>query len=189
MYYIFGLGNPGEKYRNTRHNIGFWVVDELAGQKKLQWKAGKGEFLIAGGRQGKMALIKPLTFMNNSGVALKQLAHKQDFDITETLIIYDDLDLPLGKIRFRAGGSPGSHRGMQSVVNKIGTEKIPRLRIGIGSDLKRGPAENFVLESFTSVEENIAEEVTKKAAEGVLMYVHQGVEAAMNQYNRLDLTK
>lgn len=189
MYYVVGLGNPGEQYRQTRHNIGFWVVDRLAGLRNIRWKSGRGEFLIGTGQRGKMSLVKPLTYMNNSGVALKQLAQNKDFDISATMIVYDDLDLPLGTIRFRPGGSPGSHRGMQSVVKQMGTQKVPRLRVGIGSDLKQGPAEDFVLAPFASEEKEIAEEVTNKAAEGVMTFIHQGIEAAMNQYNRLDLTK
>jgi len=189
MYYIVGLGNPGEQYRQTRHNIGFWVVDQLSELRNIRWKSGRGEFLIGTGQRGKISVVKPLTYMNNSGVAVKQLVQNKDFDISATVIVYDDLDLPLGKIRFRQGGSPGSHRGMQSVVKQMGTEKIPRLRVGIGSDLKQGPAEEFVLEPFAYDEKKLAEEVTKMAAEGVLTLVHRGVEAAMNQYNRLDLTK
>lgn len=188
MYYIIGLGNPGKRYQKTRHNIGFRVVDAIAEDRNVRWKVGQGEFMIGVDGKDDFTLVKPMTFMNNSGAAVKQISMKQDFQITNLLIIYDDLDLPLGKLRFRPGGSPGSHLGMRSIVKKMGSRDIPRLRLGIGSELKKGPSEEFVLEPFSKEEKIIADEVAEIAARGVMTFMHRGIEAAMNQYNQLDLT-
>jgi len=189
MHVIVGLGNPGRRYRSTRHNIGFMVVDYMAEQKRLSWEAGAGDYLIARGAAGKYALVKPLTYMNNSGQALAQLRQKHHPDWRDTLIIYDDLDLPLGRMRFRPGGSAGTHRGMQSMLRAAGTDQVPRLRMGIGSELKTGPAEEFVLRPFAKAERPVVKTLVERASEGILTFMHRDIETAMNTYNQIDATQ
>lgn len=186
MYYIIGLGNPGRRFRMTRHNIGFWVVDSLAEEHHLKWKAGSGEFLLASHPRGTFSLVKPLTYMNNSGRAFRQLRQSAEFRLEETLVIYDDLDLPLGRLRFRPGGSAGTHRGIQSIVEKAGTDQVPRLRLGIGIPEQTGPAEEFVLQPFSDQELPVARDVVATAVDGVKMFIHEGIEAAMNTFNQID---
>ncbi len=188
MHYIIGLGNPGKRYRMTRHNIGFWVVDSLAEQYNLKWNAGSGEFLVASHPHESFSLVKPLTYMNNSGRAFMQLRRAGDVRLEETLVIYDDLDLPLGRMRFRPGGSAGTHRGIQSIVEKAETEQVPRLRLGIGTPEQTGPAEVFVLQPFSDRELPVAQDVVVSAADGVMMFINDGIEAAMNTFNQIDRT-
>jgi len=159
----------------------------VAESHQIHWRTGIQEYLIGMDPAGKFAVVKPLTYMNMSGVAVKQLAARQDVHTRDLLVIYDDLDLPLGKIRFRERGSAGTHRGMLSVVDKLGTEDIPRLRIGIGSDLKKGPAEHFVLQNFAKSEMTAAKESVNQAADGVRTFVREGIEAAMNRFNQLEI--
>jgi len=187
MKCIIGLGNPGKQYRMTRHNIGFRVLDYLSEKHRVQLKPGAGEYLYGEHRSGQYALMKPLTYMNKSGNALVQLQQHKKVKPKQMLVIYDDLDLPLGRLRFRPSGSPGTHLGMQSVVAKLGTQSVPRLRLGIGSEHKAGPSEDFVLESFASDEESLAEEMVATAAAGVMTYIYDGIQTAMNSYNKLDL--
>ncbi|MBS1270905.1 MAG: Peptidyl-tRNA hydrolase [Candidatus Marinimicrobia bacterium] len=189
MKCIIGLGNPGKQYRLTRHNIGFQVIDYLADKHRITLKSGAGEYLYGEHRSGRYALMKPLTSMNNSGNALMQLQQHKKVKPKQMLVIYDDLDLPLGRMRFRPNGSPGTHRGMQSVVTKLGTQSVPRLRLGIGSEEKIGPSEDFVLDSFAKDEKSLAEEVVTTAADGVMTYIYDGIQTAMNSFNKLDLAR
>lgn len=161
----------------------------MAGHEHLDWQAGAGDYLLANRRSGKYSLVKPLTYMNNSGQALVQLRQHYNLDLRETLIIYDDLDLPLGRIRFRPGGSAGTHLGMQSILRTAGTEQVPRLRFGIGSELKNGPAEDFVLKPFVREEWPVVTTLIEQAFEGIMAFIHRGIEAAMNTYNQIDETQ
>ncbi|MCF7804163.1 MAG: aminoacyl-tRNA hydrolase [Candidatus Marinimicrobia bacterium] len=187
MKYIIGLGNPGKKYRETRHNIGFRIIDFLTEKQHVTLMSGKGEYLLGEHRSGKYALVKPLTYMNNSGNAITDMQRHRQVKLRETLVVYDDLDLPLGTMRFRPGGSAGTHRGMESVVDKIGTTRIPRLRIGIGSEYKTGPSEDFVLTPFATDELPVVQDVVKTAADGIMSFIHEGIQRAMNTYNKRDL--
>ena len=187
MIYVIGLGNPGKQYRETRHNIGFWVVNALAEKHRISWQSGNGDYLHGKHSSGKFAVAKPMTYMNNSGLAVQQMLQHEDTTLNEMLIVYDDLDLPLGKIRFRPNGGAGTHRGMQSIVRVTGSNAFPRLRIGIGSELKTGPAEDFVLEPFASEEKPVAQAVTAQAVKGLLAFIHKDIEFAMNTYNQLEI--
>jgi len=189
MHYIIGLGNPGKRYRLTRHNIGFRVVDKLAHQQRARWSAGSGEYLAADHADRKYRLIKPLTYMNNSGQVLSQLRNTESIPLGSFLVIYDDLDLPLGRLRFRPEGSAGTHRGMQSIVEHADSRKIPRLRIGIGSPNNTEPAEKFVLQPFTKHEEPIADQIVDLAAEAITEYIETDMGTMMNKYNHIDVTQ
>ncbi len=186
MKCIIGLGNPGAQYADTRHNVGSWVVTALAKRndiplkrKRLRAIHGKGE--IAG--QGVL-LAWPQTFMNNSGEAVRRLvAFYQIESPQELLVIYDDINLELGAMRIRRGGSEGGHRGLRSVIAHLGTQEIPRLRLGIGSPPPGVEAVDYVLSPFKASERKVAQELVERAAECVECYLQHGVEAAMNEFN------
>lgn len=170
----------------TRHNIGFWVVDSLAEQHRLKWKAGSGDFLLTVHPRELFSLVKPLTYMNNSGRAFGQLQQRAEILLEETLIVYDDLDLPLGRLRFRPGGSAGTHRGMDSILQKANTDQVPRLRLGIGTPEKTVPAEEFVLQHFSDEELPVARDIVTVAVDGIKFFIDEGINAAMNTYNQID---
>ncbi|MFH0912602.1 MAG: aminoacyl-tRNA hydrolase [Patescibacteria group bacterium] len=147
MKLIVGLGNPGTKYAKTRHNIGFVAVDELAKKMKLEFSFSKNHNTIYAKTEG-LELIKPQTFMNNSGVAVRAIAKKHQILPQDILIVMDDLDMEVGKIRYRDEGSSGGHRGLQSIIDHLGTSEIPRLKIGIGRPIAVEP-DQYVLNKFT----------------------------------------
>jgi len=185
MHGIIGLGNPGPEYGETRHNVGFRVVDLLAERhgirlrrRRLRSEVGQGE--IASQR---VLLEKPQTFMNNSGEAAAQVVSYFDLQPQDLLIIYDDLDLELGTLRLRRGGSAGTHKGMRSVVAHLDTDEIPRLRLGIGPLPAEADAVEFVLSAFRGAEIATVEEMLTRAAEAVEYYLTEGIEAAMNKFN------
>jgi peptidyl-tRNA hydrolase, PTH1 family len=181
---IVGLGNPGAKYDRTRHNVGFDLVDRLAqrwqvsmtNQKKFQGIAGEG----LAGRQ-KIRLLKPQTFMNLSGQSVRALLDWYKLNPTEVLVLYDDLDLPLGKMRMRLSGSAGGHNGMKSLIGHLGTSEFPRLRIGIGKS--NDETISHVLGKFMLAEATVVSEVLDLAADAVEWSLREGVEKAMSKYN------
>jgi len=187
---IVGLGNPGAKYDRTRHNIGFEVVDLLAKwwqislseQKKYQGLLGEG----LGVNNAKVRLLKPQTYMNNSGQSIRALLDWYKLPPESVLIIYDDMDLPVGKLRMRLSGSAGGHNGMKSAIAHLGTQAFPRLRLGIGSaknaDVDKDTI-SHVLGKFAPSEAAIVADVVKLAAEMVEYSLKQGVEKAMSLYN------
>lgn len=183
---IVGLGNPGKQYAATRHNIGFMVVDYLA--EKLGVKVDKIKFksVIGEGFSGtkKIVLAKPQTYMNLSGEALLDIVQWYKVDPQDLLVIYDDLDLPVGKLRLRMKGSAGGHNGMKSIIYLIQSDDFPRLRIGIGRPQNENiETVNHVLGKFDEEESKIMSEAVAKAAEAVLAVLDKGVEKAMNEVN------
>lgn len=186
MKLIVGLGNPGPRYQNTRHNIGFMVLDELAGRWLVEKQDSRFDALIGHTRiQGqKILLVKPLTYMNLSGHAVQPLARYYRLEPENILIIYDDMDLAPGQLRLRERGSSGGHKGLKSVIERMGTQEISRLRIGIGRSGER-EAVDWVLGSLAAGEDSarIAEAI-KQAADAAETYVKQGIIAAMNAYNK-----
>lgn len=189
---IVGLGNPEPKYDRTRHNIGFNAVDALA----QSWQISLGENRKFQGifgegnrpRGQKIRLLKPLTYMNLSGQAIRAATDWYKIPAESVLIVYDDMDLPIGKLRMRLSGSAGGHNGMKSAIAHLGTDKFPRLRIGIGKP-QDDPSKNdkdtisFVLGKFSSDESQLVEKVLKLVREAVELSLHQGVEKAMSLYN------
>lgn len=187
---IVGLGNPGPKYDRTRHNIGFEVLDQLAQrwqislaeQKKFQGIVGEG--LGAGNR--KVRLLKPQTYMNNSGQSIRAVVDWYKLPPESVLVIYDEMDLPVGKLRMRLSGSAGGHNGMKSTIAHLGTQAFPRLRIGIGSakDAERDrDTVSHVLGKFSPPERTVITEVIQLAADAVELSLRRGVEKAMSLYN------
>jgi PTH1 family peptidyl-tRNA hydrolase len=185
-YLIVGLGNPGPRYASTRHNIGFMVADEAAKRRNLRFSGKQGNAEIAKGEIAgqKVILAKPQTFMNNSGMAVRALASYYKVPNERLLIIYDEIALPLGTIRIREKGSSAGHNGVKSVVAHMGTENIPRIRVGV--DRPSDPRHNqidWVLGRFTKDEQPMAEETIRRAAEAIEGILTMGIERAMNTYN------
>ena len=141
MKLIVGLGNPGDNYRLTKHNFGFWIVDRLVKQRSLKYKLGKGEYLFA--QDNDYMFLKPTSFMNNSGVAIKHFMNYYK-NISDMIVIYDDIDINLGQIRFRASGSDGGHNGIKSVIYHLKSNEFDRLKIGIATDTKMRPSEHYL---------------------------------------------
>ena len=184
---LFGLGNPGLRYRNTWHNLGFMLLDRLASAKSTSFRSGRGPWLEArvtlAGQD--LLLCKPTTYMNLSGQAVQEMCHFYKVDPADCLVVFDDLDLPLGELRFRAAGSGGNHNGMSHIVQVVGPD-IPRLRLGF-----RPPAEipshrwkAFVLAPVPSSMNSHVEEMLDRALDGVSLWIDEGITAAQNRHNR-----
>lgn len=186
---VLGLGNPGPKYADTRHNLGFRVVDALAGRLGIAVDRTECNALIGGrriGDPGEVLLAKPLTYMNRSGHAARCLVERRGLEPPAVLVVYDEVSLPLGRLRLRPSGSPGGHRGMESVIASLRTEDVARLRLGIGPE-GGVPGEemlDFVLEPFARDEREAAAEMVERAADACRVWIEQGGQAAMNRFNQ-----
>lgn len=185
MKCIVGLGNPGWKYRKTRHNVGFMVIDELAKrfQTKLSEKKFKGEYAIERINGEGLILVKPQTFMNLSGECLRPLVDYYGIDPDHTLVIYDDLDLPTGRIRLRKKGGHGGHNGVRSVIDHLGTKDFKRLRIGIGRPKGPMPIVNYVLQKFDRAEQEEAKLGILTGADAAEAWLRESFDDLMNRYN------
>ena len=189
MKLVFGLGNPGKEYERTRHNVGFQILDVLARRYGVSFSSHKYKALAAGVRIGdeRVLLVKPITFMNLSGEAVAPIVHFYKVPLTEILVVYDDLDLPLGVLRLRPKGGAGGHKGLKSIIQHLGSNEFPRLRVGIGRPPGRMDAADFVLRPFTKEEEEIMALVREEAADAIELWVREGLERAMNRVNSLKL--
>ena len=179
---FIGLGNSGERYALTKHNAGFWILDEIASRYKLSFKPGKGDYVIAS-KSDKLLLFKPTTGMNNSGKAVRDIYESWNLMAKEIFIILDDIDLPLGSLRIKPKGGDGSHRGLESVIYSLHTNEFPRLRFGIGTDEKMRPSEKYVLKPFRSEDQQTALESVKRAADALDSILFNGIEKTMNKVN------
>ncbi len=185
MKVILGLGNPGKKYQSNRHNIGFMVIDKLAEEfsvefrRSLRVRASLVKKRVAG---EDVVLVKPLAFMNNSGVVVKRVADIYKVATSDMLVIYDDVDLDLGELRARKSGSAGGHRGMISVIECLRTDEVNRLRIGIARPSSEEVAD-YVLSDFSLEEETIVAETIEESAKASIDWVSRGIEAVMAAYN------
>ncbi len=185
MHIVAGLGNPGAPYANTRHNVGFDAVDHLAAEyrivmNKVKHKALVGEGVIQGER---VLLVKPQTYMNLSGDALHEILHFYKVPPAQLVVIYDDIDLPVGKLRIRPAGSAGTHNGMRSILSRIGTEAFPRVRIGVGKPPAGWALADFVLSRFSAEERKRIDEVVERVTAAIPAVLTAGAEAAMAKYN------
>jgi PTH1 family peptidyl-tRNA hydrolase len=181
---LVGLGNPGPRYRRTRHNVGFMVAEELlerarCGAERMQDEALVAPILVG---ESEVLVVRPQTFMNVSGVSVGAAARRRGIEASEILMVYDDADLPVGAIRVRAAGSPAGHRGVLSITQVMGTREIPRVRLGIGKD--SGDLAERVLAPFTRAELPVVERMIEDAADAIEVAIRQGIPAAMNLYNR-----
>ncbi len=187
---IFGLGNPGVMYERTRHNVGFMFIDYVLSHVKVfdSFEKFNSEIFIVRFYGRKIYLVKPLTFMNLSGDAYSRFINVNGILPKETVVIYDDVDLPIGRIRIREKGSDGGHRGMKSIIESVGTENIPRIRIGIGrKDEKIVSLADFVLSKFSDEELKIIDKVLQKIYEAFKIILHRGLNFAMSEYNKLTI--
>lgn len=196
MKLIAGLGNPGGQYEDTRHNIGYMVVDKLAreiGRETLRWQEdAKRQAMVA--KVGGVVLVKPVTFMNHSGIAVSLVASFYKIKPDDVWVIHDDIDLPLGKIRIRKGGGTAGHNGVESILKELGTDSFLRFRLGIGrgrEDIKRGTNQNmhhravidFVLSRFTRSEAGSLRKLIKYGVEAVRTTLEEGLDKTMNRFN------
>jgi len=184
---IVGLGNPGREYANNRHNAGFMVVDRLASQHNLKFSRMMNKAIVALGEIAghKVLLVKPQTFMNLSGESVGPIAKYYKADLSDVLVIYDELDLPLGQLRMRPKGSAGGHNGMKSIIAWLGSDAFPRLRVGIGRPPGRLNPRDYVLEDFTSSELAVLTPALERAVVGVQRWLSEGPDSAMNFVNQL----
>ena len=185
MKLILGLGNVGEKYLFTRHNVGFMALDRLAVKEKFSFREEKKlkSFIAKVRLDGEEFLLaKPTTFMNLSGEALRAVIDYYKIDVKDILVIYDDLSLELGRIRFRASGSDGGHNGIKSIIQHLGGNKFARLKVGIGPQ-QPIPAENFVLQNFSKEQLVTIKTVLDTSIEAALYYFKEGIEKAQNKFN------
>lgn len=186
MKLIVGLGNPGPRYRNTRHNLGFTVIDRVAERLGAAFDRERHHGLVAEPRAeaDRVLLVKPLTFMNRSGECVAPMARHSGCDPNHLLIVADDVNLPLGRLRLRADGSAGGHNGLKSIIARLGTDAFPRLRLGVGDDRTGEELADHVLSKFRPEEWPVVERMTAEAAEAVLCWLREGIERAMNAYNK-----
>lgn len=186
MRLVVGLGNPGERYARTRHNIAWWVLDQLASRANAVAGEHGAEYRVRSARLGghDVELMQPLTFMNVSGEALGEWQRRHELDAGGLLVISDDVYLPLGMLRLRAEGSSGGHRGLESIEAALGHREYARLRIGVGAAQSSEALREHVLEEFTPEEMPALEEAVRRAADAVECWLSEGLPAAMNQFNR-----
>ena len=187
MKLIVGLGNPGREYRDTRHNVGFVVADEIARRHNLTFAMAPSQIpdaMIAKkfGADG-LLVAKPLTFMNNSGEAVSALARYYDISIGDLLVVVDEVALPFGRLRARARGSAGGHNGLKSVIARLGTTEFARLRLGVGRGDARRDLADHVLSKFEADEQSALGEFITRAADAAEMFAVEGIERVMNAYN------
>lgn len=184
-YLIVGLGNPGREYRQNRHNVGFMLLDHLAERLKARFTRMESKALVtkADYQERRLVLAKPQTFMNLSGQAAGALQRYYKVPLDNLLVIYDDVDLPLGTLRLRPDGGSAGQKGMASIIERLGTQKFSRLRIGIGRPPGRMEAAGYVLQDFSKSELETLQPSLERGVEAVLVFVTKGLVTAMNQYN------
>jgi PTH1 family peptidyl-tRNA hydrolase len=185
MKIIVGLGNPGLGYRRTRHNLGYMVVKEVAERRALRFRRGRFQCTQAEGEVGKeqVLLVRPLTFMNLSGACVAGVARERGCEPSQVLVVCDDVNLELGKLRLRRGGSAGGHKGLESVIHHLHSDQFPRLRLGIGQPPAGVEMMRYVLSPFRRAEWPTVGEMIERAAQAVESWVYFGVEEAMSRFN------
>lgn len=185
MKLIVGLGNPGERYRGTRHNVGFAVIDELARRRDVAFEGAPVDALIAKVRNlGGGALVgKPTTYMNSSGPAVGELVRYYRIEVPDVLVVVDDVNLPLGRLRARPRGSDGGHNGLKSIIEHLGTEEFSRLRIGVGRGAEDRELAGHVLSRFLPAERDAVERMVTRGADAAELFALEGIDQVMNRFN------
>ena len=185
MYLIIGLGNPEEEYSKTRHNMGFNTINKIAEKYNIQVNKSKFQGLYESAliEGQKVILIKPQTYMNLSGNCVKEFVDFYKIENENILIVYDDMDIEPGKVKIRKKGSAGGHNGMKSIIQLLGTEDFPRIRIGIGRPEHKGDDINYVIGAISEEDKNTLEEATNKAKDIVIEILKNGIDQAMNKFN------
>jgi PTH1 family peptidyl-tRNA hydrolase len=184
-YLITGLGNPGKEYRDTRHNSGFMLLDRLAEKLSVTFSRVEMKALVTKSTYmgQRLILAKPQTYMNLSGQAVNSLLRFYKVPLDNLLVVYDDVDLPLGTIRLRPAGGSAGQKGMISIIERLGTEEFPRMRLGVGRPPGRMDSASYVLQNFTKDEKELFLPTLDRSVQAVFLFITQGIEAAMNQYN------
>lgn len=184
-YLLIGLGNPGREYRDSRHNVGFMLIDRLCVRLNARGMKMQSKAIVISTtyEERRLILAKPQTYMNLSGQSVQGLAHFYKIPLTNLMILSDDIDLPYGTIRIRAQGGAGGQRGMGSVIERLGTKEFPRLRIGIGRPPGRMDPADYVLQDFSKEDMKALSEILDRAADAALEFVVNGLNAAMNKFN------
>lgn len=185
IYLLIGLGNPGREYKDTRHNIGFMLIDQLAERIGARGMKVQSKAIITSGlyEERKLILAKPQTYMNLSGQSVQGLLHFYKIPLENLLVAHDDLDIPYGTIRIRPTGGPGGQRGMANTIELLGTKDFPRLRLGIGRPPGRMDPKDYVLQDFSKDELKLMPDILSRASDAALEFVMRGLNAAMNKYN------
>jgi PTH1 family peptidyl-tRNA hydrolase len=182
---IVGLGNPGREYSQSRHNVGFMAIDRLAAKLDIRMSRVQSNAIVGMGNHHdrKVILAKPQTFMNDSGKAVSGLMHYYKLPINNLMVIHDDIDLPFGMLRIRPAGGSAGQKGVASIIERIGTQDYPRMRVGVGRPPGRKAAASYVLEDFSDEEQDILRAVFDQAVEAVLVFLEAGIDQAMNRFN------
>ena len=183
MIAFVGLGNVGGQYKRTKHNAGFWVIDEFARRKKLIFNSAKSKYVFTKHKSKKILLMKPTTGMNQSGIAVKSIIKKWDLLISDIYVISDDVDLPLGSIRIRPKGGDGCHRGLENIIYNLQSNTFPRIRLGIAGNDYRRPSEQYVMKPFSDKMDLHAKEMVNRAADAMQSIINRGLNRTMNQFN------
>ena len=183
MKLLVGLGNPGPQYRDTRHNVGFWVIDEVARRWQLSEAWRERDQALFARQPGGAMLVKPLTFMNHSGFAVSRIRHYFQVEPADMLVVVDEVALPLGRLRARARGSAGGHNGLRSIVEQLGGDQFGRLRVGVGRGDERRDLADHVLSTFDPAERDTIAAAVQRAADAAEMFIPEGIERVMNTFN------
>ena len=178
--HVIGLGNPGAQYEKTKHNIGYWVIDRLAESYNMEFKLGKGEYMHSKGPE--LSLLKPLSFMNNSGIAVKHYIEYFNISSDNLLIVYDDADLTIGQFKFKSHGSSAGQKGLESIIYHLKTDKFLRLKIGIGHKTNI-PLKSYVLSPFNAQDMDIIDITLNDCCEAIKFLLSHNIEETMNKYN------
>lgn len=187
MRAVLGIGNIGLRYQRNRHNAGFLVLDYFAQNRSIKFRAAKGDYYICEGdlNQVHYFLIKPSNYVNNSGVAALQFLEKHKIDISDLLVVCDDVNMKMGKLRVRKSGGDGGHNGLASIIYHLNSDQFPRLRIGIGSDFNEGELSSYVLDDFSENDAKILKTVLKDSSLLVEEFIIGGIEALLNANSKL----
>ena len=185
---FIGLGNIGNNYSQTKHNFGFWVVNEFASRRKVSFKSGKGDYILAESSPAdkEFLIAKPTGGMNMSGIPIKDIKQRWNLSISDIHIVVDDVDLSLGTIRIRPRGGDGCHRGLESIIYQLGSTDFPRVRIGIGTSEKMRPAEDYVLKPFHRDPHSLVETMIDSGTNVLEEIIQNGIERTMTKYNRVN---
>ena len=178
---VVALGNPGKGYANTKHNFGFWIIDQFIQNRSLKLKSGKGNYLYI--KNDNLIIAKPTTYMNNSGIAINEICNYFKVSINDVLVVYDDIDINLGNIRFRSSGGTGGHRGIESIIYHLKSDHFNRLRLGIATTEPMRPAEKYVLKPFPEKFNDEIKIVINNACDAIEFYLKNGIVKAMNKFN------
>ena len=185
MIAIIGLGNIGDKYANTKHNAGFWVIEELATRYKLTFKPGKGNYLYANSKSKNFILVKPTTGMNKSGTAIIEIMKQWNILISSIYVVVDDVDLPLGVLRIKPKGGDACHKGLENIIYQLRSKNFARIKFGIATNENMRPSEEYVLNPFKKDKLSDVQQMVKRCADSIQSIMVKGMSNSMNKYNSI----